>query len=149
MMLYIVFSIACAAIYGSKWMLQTLSPKPNKAKIDMKKLIRDLKEQADELNSPSTFASYSKLNRRIQQMEKDLSAMPDTEASHDLYWVVVSMPYILSLLFIGRSYDMSIFGEETYWPIDKIIGLQTEKIYSFSLSAWYIISLIVIKSLLS
>jgi hypothetical protein len=129
-------------------MRKTLTPKPNKAKADMRKLINELKEQADELNTPSTFAAYSKLNRKVLAMEKDLNTMPDLEASHDLYWVIAFLPYIAVFAFIGQSYEMAILGEDVYWPINRILGTQEHKTFYFSLSAWYVISLIVIKSLI-
>ena len=146
MMLYLVLGLALLAVYGSKWMQSASSPKPNKAKSEYRKAVNELRQQAEELNTPSTYAHYSKLNRRVIGMEKELEKMPDFESNNDLYWVIKLMPYFAGLLFIGQSYEMKVYGEEVYWPIHNIIGTQDHKVFSLSLTAWYCISLIVIKS---
>ena len=147
MMLYIVLGLACFAIYGSKWMLANIKPKPNRAKVEMRKTIKELKEQADELNTPSTYATYSKLNKRIESMEKEMSTMADFEETSGLYWVIILMPYFAAALFIGQSCELNISGDDVYWPLNNIFGTQDKKIYHLSLSAWYLLSLVVIKSL--
>lgn len=145
-MLYLVLGLAALAIYGSKWMLNLLAPRPNKAKAEYRKAVSELKLQAEELNTPSTYSSFSKLNRRVQSMEKELEKMPDFEGKNDLYWVIVLMPYFACLLFIGQTYEMNIYGEDVYWPIHNIFGFQMQKTYSISLPMWYVLSLVVIKS---
>jgi hypothetical protein len=146
MILYIVIAVAGASVYASRWMLKNLKPKANKAKMEKHRLILDMKEQAEALNNPSTYAAYSKFNRKISLMEKELASMPDAEGNNDLYWIVVLMPYFAMFLFVGQTYEIPVAGEDIYWPVHGFLGYQSQKIYHFSLSSWYLISLIVIKS---
>jgi uncharacterized membrane protein (DUF106 family) len=149
MLLYAMVGFAVASIFGTRWLLGTLKPKPNEAKLEMKKTINELKQQAEELNSPSTYAAYSKLNRQIQNMEARYSEMQDVQGHTDLYWVIVCMPYASALLFIGQTYDLNVYGEDVYWPIHNFIGKQENKVFHLSLSVWYAVCLIVIKFLVS
>lgn len=146
MMIYAVMGLGIAAIYGSRWLLESMKPKPNKSKEELKKTIHELRQQAEELNTPSTYSAYSKLNKQVERMEKEMHEMPDFSGNNDLYWVIVLMPYIASFLFIGQYHELSILGEDVYWPIGSIIGYQEHRKFYLSLSAWYIICLMVTKT---
>lgn len=147
MIIYLVVAFAGFTLYGCRWLMGSMKPQANREKENLKKTINDLRQTAEELNNPSTYASYSKLNRKIQTMEKELHQMPDTLGQSQSHWTIALMPYAAALLFIGQTEKLNIYGEDVYWPIHTLIGYQENKVFHLSLSSWYLICLIVIKSL--
>lgn len=149
MMFYAVIALAFITVSGTSWLKSNLQPKPNKYKQEIKKTINELKTQAEELNNPSTYAAYSKLNRKIKEMEKNCAAMSDYEASNDLGWVISLMPYLLSLAFIGQYAMFDIQGDFSFWPLDVFLGYQEKKTFNLSLVSWYLLVLSIIKRYLN
>lgn len=144
----LVCLIAGATILGSKYLLNSLSTRPNSAKQELANTIKELKEQAEELNNPSTFAAFSKLQRKINALEIQLSSMKDQNTSTEVIILLKLMPYLMAFLFLGSYYSLTIMGSEVYWPLNFILGYQEGKEYYLSLFSWYLISLNVIKPFL-
>jgi len=148
-MFYAVIALAATAVLSTSWLKKNLQPKPNKYKQEIKKTINELRSQAEELNNPSTYAAYSKLNRKVKEMEKNCASMSDYESSQDLGWVLGLMPYFLSLLFIGQYTPFNIQGEFSFWPLDIFLGYQEQKTFHLSLVSWYLLALSIIKRYLN
>lgn len=148
-MFYAVIALAATAVFSASWLKRNLQPKPNKYKLEIKKTINELRTQAEVLNNPSTYASYSKLNRKIKEMEKNCASMDDFESSQDLGWMLAFMPYCLSLMFIGQYTPFNIQGEFSFWPLDIFLGYQEQKTFHLSLVSWYLLVLSIIKRYLN
>jgi hypothetical protein len=145
MMFYAVIALAGLAVYGTRWISTNIQPKVNKEKQNLRKIIIEREAEAEELNNPSTFAAYSKFNKRTEEMKKDLAKLPDFESQSDLGWFVALTPYLACFLFIGQFEEFKILGDHTFWPIDFLLGYQEQKTFHLSLVTWYLLVLIIIK----
>mmetsp|Transcript_9274 Transcript_9274/g.9274 ORF Transcript_9274/g.9274 Transcript_9274/m.9274 type:complete len:136 (+) Transcript_9274:49-456(+) len=129
----IVCLVAGISIFGSKYLLQQLSTRPNTAKQELANTIKELKEQAEELNNPSTFAAFSKLQRRINTLEQQLGKMKEQSTSSEIVLIIKIMPYVFAFLFLGSYYNLNIHGADIYWPLNSILGYQEGRNYMLSL----------------
>jgi hypothetical protein len=145
MMFYVVIGLAGLVVYGTRWLKANIQPKANREKENLRKMVKDREQEAEELNNPSTFAAYSKFNKKTEELKKQMNELPDFEASTDLGMLISFMPYTTCLLFIGQYHDFSIIGDHTFWPVDFLLGYQEQKTFHLSLVSWYLLVLIIIK----
>lgn len=81
----IVFIFAGGIRYLSTYLLKySSSSSPSSEKSQLLEQIFKLKQEAEELNTPSTFAKHSKCLRQIVQLQKKLAEFPESSVVNNV-----------------------------------------------------------------
>lgn len=147
---FVVTALGCFIVLLCNVLYKWARPGLNQRKQTLLEEIKRKREEAEEVNTPGTFAAYAKLEREIRVLQAQCSSMQEyVDRTLLVRVVLLLLPYLSGLFFVYSSYPMEVDGFTVFWPFWWMLGHQTGTTFYLSGFRWYFISIKSLKPLLN